>query len=153
LPQLSLHSPVGDLTVSEEDAELVSVDWGWVEVQTETPLLARARDQLQEYFDGERRSFDLPLSPRGSAYQRKVWQALSAIPYGQTRTYAEIANTAGGSPRSIGQANGRNPLPLLIPCHRVVNTGGLGGYSGGDGPETKRWLLAREAKAVLWSAA
>jgi len=144
MPQLSLHTPIGDITVSEEEGALVSVDWGWVQDQTQTPLLLRARAQLHAYFDGNLREFDLPLQPAGTAYQRRVWQALIAIPYGKTKTYAEIARGAGGSPRSVGQANGRNPLPLIIPCHRVVATHGLGGYSGGDGIDTKTWLLSRE---------
>jgi methylated-DNA-[protein]-cysteine S-methyltransferase len=153
MPQLSLHSPIGDMTIAEEDGELVSVDWGWVQNQTETPLLCRARAQIQEYFDGARRGFDLPLTPAGSPYQLRVWQALAAIPYNQTRNYAQIAVAAGGSPRSVGQANGRNPLPLLIPCHRVVGSHGLGGYSGGDGIETKLWLLAHESRVAAGRAA
>ncbi len=148
MPQLSLHSPVGDITLFEEEGNLVSIDWGWVSGQSETPLLLRARTQLHEYFDGGRRIFDLPLAPAGTSYQLGVWRALAEIPYGQTRTYAQIAAQAGGSARSVGQANGRNPLPLVIPCHRVVSLSGPGGYSGADGIETKIWLLAREAKIV-----
>ncbi len=153
MPQLSLHTPLGPLTLSEEDGALVSLDWGWGRDQTETPLLLRARDQVQEYLDGERTSFDLPLSPAGTAYRRRVWAALQAIPYGETRTYQDIAGSAGGAARSVGQANGGNPLPILIPCHRVVATGGLGGYSGGDGIETKRFLLALEARTLAGAPA
>ncbi len=116
-------------------------------IQTETPLLRRARDQLHAYFDGELTSFDLPLAPAGTPYRQRVWQALCAIPYGATRSYLDIAHAAGGSPRSVGQANGNNPIPIVIPCHRVVATTHLGGYSGGDGLATKRWLLALEAHA------
>ena len=148
MPQLSLHTPLGPLTLSEEDGALVSLDWGWGRDQTETPLLLRARDQVQEYLDGERTSFDLPLSPAGTAYRQRVWAALQAIPYGETRTYLDIAGSAGGAARSVGQANENNPLPILIPCHRVVATGGLGGYSGGDGIEAKRFLLALEARTL-----
>jgi methylated-DNA-[protein]-cysteine S-methyltransferase len=144
LPQLSLHSPVGDLTLTEEDGAIVAVDWGWVEEQTASPLLAEARQQLQAYFDGDRLAFDLPLAPAGTAYQRRVWQALCDIPPGVTRTYADIARAVGGSPRAVGGANGRNPIPIVIPCHRVVATTGIGGYSGGDGLPTKRFLLALE---------
>jgi len=153
MPQLSLHSPIGDLTVSEEEATLVSVDWGSVELQSYTQLLLRARAQLQDYFDGKRQHFDLPLAPVGTLYQRRVWNALMRIPYGETRTYAQIAVIAGGSPRSVGGANGRNPLPIIIPCHRVLNSTGLGGYSGAGGVDTKRWLLSREAKSAIWSVA
>ena len=147
VPQLSLHTPIGDISVSEEDGAIVAVDWGWGSEQSETALLRRARDQLHAYFDGELTEFDLPLAPAGTAYQRRVWQALCAIPYGATRSYLDIAHTAGGSPRSVGQANGSNPIPIIIPCHRVVATTHLGGYSGGDGLATKRWLLALEARA------
>lgn len=127
---------------------VVALDWGWGRDQAETPLLLRARDQMQEYFDGERTSFDLPLAPYGTPYRQRVWAALQAIPYGKTRTYLEVAATAGGVARSVGQANGENPLPILIPCHRVVATHGLGGYSGGDGIETKRFLLEHEARIL-----
>jgi len=142
--QLSLHCPVGDLTISEEGGAIVAIDWGWVEEQVETRLLVEARRQLHAYFDGALRSFDLALAPAGTVYQRKVWQALCAIPVGTTRTYADIARTVGGSPRAVGGANGRNPIPIVIPCHRVVATTGLGGYSGGDGLPTKRFLLDLE---------
>ena len=145
VPQLSLHSPVGDITVAEEDGAIVSLDWGWGRDQMITPLLVRARDQLNEYFDGARQDFDLPLVPSGTDYRRKVWQELTRIPYGQTRTYGEIAARAGGSARSVGQANGRNPIPILIPCHRVLAGAGIGGYSGGDGLVTKRYLLELES--------
>jgi methylated-DNA-[protein]-cysteine S-methyltransferase len=144
LPQLSLHTPVGDITVSEEDERIVALDWGWGRDQTETPLLRRARDQLHAYFDGESLAFDLPLAPQGTPYRLRVWSALRTIPPGQTRTYQEIARAAGGSARSVGGANGANPIPILIPCHRVVAAGGIGGYSGGDGTPTKRYLLDLE---------
>ena len=148
MPQLSLHTPVGDLTLSEEHGALVSIDWGWGRDQTETPLLIRARAQLHEYFDGERLVFDLPLAPAGSPYRQLVWAALRQIPPATTRTYADIARLAGGSPRSVGGANGANPIPILIPCHRVVATTGIGGYSGGDGLPTKRFLLTLECRAL-----
>jgi methylated-DNA-[protein]-cysteine S-methyltransferase len=144
VPQLSLHTPTGDVTVFEEDGAIVSLDWGWVPEQTPTPLLERAREQLYAYFDGGLRTFDLPLRPAGTTYRRAVWDTLCTIPYGETRTYLDIARQAGGSARSVGQANGHNPIPLIIPCHRVVAAGHLGGFSGGEGLETKRWLLALE---------
>ncbi len=147
LPQLSLHSPIGDITVSEDAGGIVAVDWGWGRDQGDTPLLRRACDQLHAYFDGELSEFDLPLAPSGTPYQRKVWQALCAISYGETRSYIDIAQVAGGSARSVGQANGCNPIPIIIPCHRVVATTHLGGYSGGKGLATKRYLLALEARA------
>jgi methylated-DNA-[protein]-cysteine S-methyltransferase len=147
LPQLSLHTPIGDVTVSEEDGAIVALDWGWGRDQSETPTLRRARDQLHAYFDGGLTAFDLPLAPTGTAYRRAVWQALCDIPYGQTRSYGDIARAAGGSPRSVGQANGCNPIPIVIPCHRVVASNHIGGYSGGEGLATKRFLLALEGVA------
>jgi methylated-DNA-[protein]-cysteine S-methyltransferase len=144
MPQLSLHTPVGDITVFEEDEAIVSLDWGWVSDQAPSRVLQCAKEQLEAYFDGGLKEFDLPLAPPGTAYRRQVWQALCAIPYGETLSYQDIAVKAGGSARSVGQANGRNPIPLIIPCHRVVATTHIGGYSGGDGLPTKRWLLALE---------
>ena len=144
MPQISLHTPVGDLTVFEEDGAIVSVDWGWVPDQQPSPVLERARAQLDAYFDGNLTDFDLPLAPVGTPYRQAVWRALCEIPYGATCNYLEIARKAGGSPRSVGQANGRNPIPVIIPCHRVVAVSHIGGYSGGDGLPTKRWLLALE---------
>ena len=148
MPQLSLHTPLGALTVSEEDGAIVAVDWGWGRDQEQTALLGEARSQLQAYFDGRLTRFDLALAPTGSAYRRRVWAALCDIPTGQTRTYAEIARVAGGAARSVGQANGANPIPVLIPCHRVVAADGIGGYTGGDGLTTKRFLLQLEARAA-----
>lgn len=147
MPQLSIHTPIGDLSVAEEDGAIVAVDWGWGRDQTQTALLSRAREQLFAYFDGALTRFDLPLNPAGTPYRRRVWAALTQIPYGATRSYADIARQVGGSPRSVGQANGANPIPILIPCHRVLATTGLGGYSGGEGLATKRALLALEARA------
>jgi methylated-DNA-[protein]-cysteine S-methyltransferase len=146
MPQLSLHTPLGDLTLSEEDGAIVSLDWGWGRDQTPTHLLKSAADQMQAYFDGSLTEFDLKLAPDGSDYRRRVWAALRKIPFGQVRTYAEIAAAAGGSARSVGGANAANPIPILIPCHRVVSGAGIGGYSGGEGVQTKRYLLELEQR-------
>lgn len=145
MPQLSLHSPIGDLTLSEEDGRLVALDWGWGCQQEPTPVLEAAKAQLEEYFDSRRRRFDLPLAPHGTVFQQRVWQALHDIPFGETRRYSQLAAALGSAPRAVGTACGRNPLPILIPCHRVVAIGGgLGGYSGMDGIDTKRRLLVLE---------
>ena len=150
MPQLSLLTNLGDLTISEDDGAIVALDWGRGRDQAETPLLRRARDQLQDYFDGKRLTFDLPLAPHGSAFQKRVWAALCAIPPGETRSYADIARAIGSAPRAVGGANGANPIPIVIPCHRVVAAdGSLGGYSGGEGPATKRFLLDLESRALL----
>jgi methylated-DNA-[protein]-cysteine S-methyltransferase len=144
MPSLSLHSPVGDLTIAEDAGEIVALEWGWGRDQEPTVLLKRAKAALEAYFDGKGLADDLPLNPHGTLYRRRVWQALRSIPAGQTRTYIDIARIAGGSPRSVGGANASNPIPIFIPCHRVVATTGIGGYSGGDGLDTKRALLALE---------
>lgn len=144
MPQLSLHAGDFDLSLSEEDGAIVAVDWGWGRDQEPTALLVRAREQMFSYLDGALTEFDLPLAPHGTAYQQRVWAALRDIPYGATRTYTEIARVAGGGARSVGGANARNPIPILIPCHRVLAAGGIGGYSGGEGLATKRRLLDLE---------
>jgi methylated-DNA-[protein]-cysteine S-methyltransferase len=151
MPQLSLHTPLGEVTISEDGGAIVALDWGRGRDQEATPLLCQARDQLQEYFDGKRMSFDLPLAPEGSDFQKRVWAALCAIPSGETRSYADIARAISSAPRAVGGANGANPIPLFIPCHRVIAAdGSLGGYSGGDGPATKRYLLDHESRALLF---
>jgi methylated-DNA-[protein]-cysteine S-methyltransferase len=147
LPQLSLHTAIGDLTISEDDGAIVALDWGWGCTQTISRLLVHARDQLFAYFDGVLTEFDLPLRPAGTPYRRRVWDTLRRIPYGATRSYGDIARRVGGSPRAVGQANASNPIPIIIPCHRVLASNGMGGYSGGDGLATKRALLALESRA------
>jgi len=144
MPSLSLHTPLGALTVHQDADAIVALDWGWGSHQQVTPLLAEARDQLQAYFDGSLTAFTLKLAPHGTPYRQRVWDALRQIPYGETRSYLDIAAVAGGSPRSVGGANGANPIPIIIPCHRVLATTHLGGYSGGEGLVTKRYLLALE---------
>lgn len=144
-PQLSLHTPVGDVTLSEDGGAIVSVDWGWAATQTETPLLKRARKQLQDYFDGRRKDFDLPLNPHGTALQKKIWAGMVAIPYGATLAYGELGRKVGAGARVVGNACGRNPLPILVPCHRVLAAHGkLGFYSGEGGVDTKVALLRLE---------
>lgn len=147
MPQLSCLTPIGEVTVSEEDGAIVALDWGRGRDQVRTPLLARAVTQLQDFFDGTRLAFDLPLAPFGSAFQQRVWAALREIPAGETMSYGELATRLGSSARAIGQANGRNPISILIPCHRVLAAGGaVGGYSGGEGVSTKLWLLDHERR-------
>lgn len=144
MPQISLHSPLGPLTLSEEDGAIIALDWGWGRDQTETVLLKSARDWLHAWFDKPDGVFPLPLAPEGTPYQKKVWAALLKIPVGKVRTYGELAADIGGSARSVGQSVGRNPIPILIPCHRVVAAHSLGGYSGDGGPDDKLWLLEFE---------
>lgn len=131
---------------------MVSLDWGWGSAQSPTPVLERARAWLEAYFDGDAAPFDLPLAPAGTDYQRRVWQALCRVPRGAVWTYGRLAGAAGGSPRSIGGAMGRNPIPIIIPCHRVVAQTGPGGYSGAGGLATKRFLLQLEGAALPLAA-
>jgi methylated-DNA-[protein]-cysteine S-methyltransferase len=108
-------------------------------------LLIEARRQFEDYFDGRRRDFDLPLKAAGSPFQKRVWTAMRDIPYGEVRYYGDLARQLGSGPRAIGGACGRNPLPVIVPCHRIIAAdGSLGGYSGMHGLETKQFLLTLE---------
>jgi len=144
MPQISMHSPVGDITVSEQDGEIVALDWGWGRDQTPTPLLERTRQQLEDYFDGGMTSFDLPLAPAGTSFQRAVWSEMQKIPPGYTKTYGDVATTLTSAARAVGVACGANPIPIIIPCHRILAANSLGGYSGSGGIETKVALLRLE---------
>jgi methylated-DNA-[protein]-cysteine S-methyltransferase len=141
---LSIPSPVGQLTIEEVDERIVAIRWGESPGGNGSPLLAEAARQLAAYFDGKRQEFDLPLAPAGTAFEGRVWTAMQAIPYGETRTYGDLAHTTDSGPRAVGRACGRNPIPIVIPCHRVLSRGGLGGYSGDGGLATKERLLALE---------
>ncbi len=151
MPRLAVDTPLGRLTFFEEDGRLTALDWyGKRSAGEPTLLLLEARRQLAAYFAGRRRAFDLPLAPAGSPFELRVWQLMSDIPYGETRTYGELARDLAAAPRAVGQACGRNPLPILIPCHRVLAADGrLGGYSGGQGAETKRRLLMLEGALLV----
>ena len=145
MPHLTLHSPVGELTVFEEEERIVALEWGrGCGTQDATPLLAAAKRQLEAYFDDPRSGFDLPLAPRGTGFQKRVWQALREIPPGCTERYGALAARLGSGARAVASACGANPIPIIIPCHRIVGALSLGGYSGGQGPDTKRALLAFE---------
>ena len=143
-----ITSPVGTLRLAEENGaitELLFEEWDGKSPKAETELLRRAEQQLREYFAGARREFTLPLSPDGTEFQRRVWAALLTVPYGETRSYGEIAAQIGSpkASRAVGAANHRNPISIFIPCHRVVGAdGSLTGYGGGL--EVKSALLALE---------
>ena len=110
------------------------------------PLMVETARQLREYAAASRFSFDLPLTPAFSDFQSRIRRCMFAIPYGEMRTYGELAKELGSAPQAVGQACGANPIPIIIPCHRVVASGGkLGGFSGGDGAPTKKKLLNHEA--------
>lgn len=144
-------TPIGKIGIAEEDGALTQLTFRTElpagAVLEETPLIAQCRQQLEEYFAGKRQSFDLPLCPKGTEFQKKVWAALCEIPYGETRTYGEIAAAVGNpkAARAVGMANNRNPISVLVPCHRVIGSGGkLVGYGGGL--DKKRFLLDLEQK-------
>lgn len=145
-------SPIGKLTLAETDGKL-----SFVQLSSRfnppdlpealSPVLLETKKQLQEYFDGTRQKFDLPLSPKGTPFQSRVWKALLQIPYGETRSYQQIASMIGNAKgcRAVGNANGKNPMIILIPCHRVIAANGnLGGYTGGIA--IKKALLELESK-------
>ena len=145
-----MNSPTGPLTVIEKNAAIVALDWGPTNNQVGTPLLQAAAQQLDQYFAGERTSFALPLAPICTEFQHRVFAAMRAIPFGETRSYGELAEALDTAPRAIGGACGDNPIPILIPCHRVLAADGkLGGYSGGKGVETKTFLLRLEGALGL----
>lgn len=150
-----MASPVGELTLVASDQGLRAILWAEERAGRVTlperrsdpahAVLAKTRAQLADYFAGERRHFDLPLDPVGTEFQKSVWAALIAIPYGETRSYAALAAAIGrpGASRAVGAANGRNPLSIVAPCHRVIGANGtLTGFAGGLA--VKQWLLAHE---------
>ena len=154
-----MDSPVGTLTLVAGDAGLRAILWenddprrvplGSMTENPDHPVLIEAKRQLAAYFAGERTGFTVPLDFRGSAFQKKVWAALLAIPFGETRSYGEIARQIGhpSASRAVGAANGRNPISIIAPCHRVVGAGGrLTGFAGGLA--AKAWLLALESRAL-----
>jgi methylated-DNA-[protein]-cysteine S-methyltransferase len=149
----SFDTPIGPLTIAADDAGLRHVLFpenkydvpGRDEWQRDAAALHEPRSQLLAYFGGELREFDLQLQPRGTTFQRKVWACLARIPFGQTRSYATVAADidAPRAVRAVGAANGRNPLPIILPCHRVVGSdGSLTGFGGGL--PLKRFLLRHE---------
>ena len=148
MAQRFIDTPVGRLKLITQDGALVRVAWTAEtdrESESPDPLLDRLTAQLAAYFAGEAQEFSVPLRPAGSAFQLAVWQAMCRIPSGQTATYGELAREVDGEPRAVGQACGANPIPIVIPCHRVLAAvGQLGGYSGAGGLETKRRLLELE---------
>ena len=141
--------PQGRMTIVDSGGAVVRIGFGVLDVEgselSPTALTNEAATQLMEYFAGKRRTFSLPLAPKGTPFQKEVWQALSSIPYGQTRSYADIAAQVGRPKafRAVGMANNRNPIPIVIPCHRVVGSSGdMVGYAYGT--KIKRYLLELE---------
>jgi methylated-DNA-[protein]-cysteine S-methyltransferase len=163
-----MPSPVGKLTLVTNQSALVAVLWekerpgrvrlGTMQEHNDDPTLLEVERQLEQYFDGERNRFDLPLSFQGTDFQKKVWNALLDIPYGETRTYGEIAEAIGNpaAVRAVGAANGRNPISIIAPCHRVIGSSGeLTGFAGGLAAketllviEDARWGIATRKKTA-----
>lgn len=147
---LTIDSPLGLIALGAIDGVLTSLEIGVSEPQDTPdlqPVLTRAASQLREYFQGVRTTFDLPLSAGGTDFQDEIWQTLLEIPYGVTMSYEQLGEAAGhpGKARAVGGAVGKNPIPIIIPCHRVVGaSGALTGYSGGSGVPTKVALLQLE---------
>ena len=154
--QTTMQTPIGELVLVASDRGLREIhlplgprsahrrDGG-----ADHPILTETRRQLEEYFRGERRGFDVPLDVDGSPFQREVWNALGLIPYGATESYGRLAERVGrpGAARAVGGANGRNPVPIVVPCHRVIgSSGALTGYGGPSeaGIAMKRWLIDHE---------
>ena len=142
-----MDSPLGTLRITSDGAAITRLDWVKAAkiTQTKDILLQLAAQQLTQYFAGTRTQFTLPLHAEGTKFSRRVWSALSHIPYGETRSYAQLAQALSTAPRAIGGGCGRNPIPIIIPCHRVIAASGkLGGYSGAGGIKTKQKLLDLE---------
>jgi len=146
--RLSIETPVGPLTLTEDEGTLTRVTWGNGHTD-DTPLLRDAAAQIAAYFAGDLRKFDLPLTVHGPDLQRRVCAAMLKIPFGQTMTYGDLARDLDVPAQAIGQACGGNPIPVIIPCHRVLGATSLGGFSGGAGIETKVALLKHEGAAGL----
>ena len=156
----TVSTPLGDITAVADEVGLTQVilagDDGSVlaEATEGGPIVDTATQQLAEYFAGDRMAFDVPLAPQGTEFQMTVWKALGDVPFGTTATYGEIARAIGQltATRAVGAANGRNPIPIIIPCHRVIGASGeLTGYSGGGGIETKRRLLDHESGTLSFA--
>ncbi|MEL6120967.1 MAG: methylated-DNA--[protein]-cysteine S-methyltransferase [Pseudomonadota bacterium] len=149
MAELSFPTPVGDLTVISEEGAITGVAWRRARDPQETPELLEARAQLEAYFDGRLTEFDLPFEVKGSKAQKEVCAQMAAIPFGETLTYGDIAARVGLPAQAVGAACGGNPIPVIIPCHRVLGATSLGGFSGGVGIDTKVWLLRHEGAAGL----
>lgn len=142
---LNIDTPLGEMYFCAEDSKITALRFGRTEKDTPCEIIYEAKRQLAEYFNGKRQEFDLPLAPKGTPFQQAVWQALREIPYGETASYGEIAAKVGNpkASRAVGMANNRNPIAIIVPCHRVVGANGsLTGYAGGLGK--KDFLLSLE---------
>ncbi|MCA0919181.1 methylated-DNA--[protein]-cysteine S-methyltransferase [Pseudooceanicola nanhaiensis] len=149
----AIDTPVGRLVLEAREGAITRLGWDSLPESegdaADAALLEEAAGQLSAYFEGSRQVFDLPLRVAGSALQQAVCAEMAAIPFGETRTYGDLAKRLGRPAQAIGQACGGNPIPVIIPCHRVLGATGLGGFSGAGGVETKVALLRHEGAAGL----
>ena len=144
---LNLDTPVGRMYLSSDGENITELKFGSCGEELPDAVIMKAKIELEEYFAGRRKSFSVPIKPRGTDFQQKVWAALRDIPYGETASYGEIAGQIGNPKacRAVGMANNRNPIAIIIPCHRVIGAGGaLTGYAGGL--DKKEFLLNFEAQ-------
>lgn len=145
--RMMVQSPLGPLTLTAVENALTGIAFGDLRdgADVPSPVLEQAAQELAEYFEGERKEFTVPLAPEGTAFQKRVWEELRKIPYGETASYGEVAARLGksGAAVAVGQANSKNPIPIIIPCHRVIGSNGkMVGYTGGM--HIKKALLAIE---------
>ncbi|MFV0475927.1 MAG: methylated-DNA--[protein]-cysteine S-methyltransferase [Pikeienuella sp.] len=148
MKHLSVDTALGRFTISATDKAITALRWGGSGAD-ETPLLAEAAAQLIAYADGALQEFNLPLAPEGGPLQQAVMMAMRAIPYGLTRTYGDLARALDAPAQAVGRACGANPIPIIIPCHRITGTGKLGGFSAPGGVESKIMLLRHEGAYSL----
>ena len=141
MKQICISSPIGPLTLVSNGSAITGVTWGECESDDSTPELDEAAQQITEYFEGKRTTFDLPLSVEATDFQQAACDAMLAIPFGETRTYGEIAEQLNAPAQAVGAACGGNPIPVIIPCHRVLGASSLGGYSG-QGRDRDQGLVA-----------
>lgn len=141
-----IKTPLGILAIEASDEGVTSLNWAKAEGKTEKhPIIGQAVKELEGYFTGKVKNFDVPLDVDGTAFQCKVWAAMGDIPFGKTVTYGDLAKKLKTSPRAVGGACGANPVPVIVPCHRIVGANKeLTGYSGGSGVKTKQALLKLE---------
>ncbi|NKB20345.1 MAG: methylated-DNA--[protein]-cysteine S-methyltransferase [Alphaproteobacteria bacterium] len=144
--ELSVNSPLGPLTVIEADGAIIELDWRRTKNEESSLLLETAADEISHYFNGSLKTFSVPLNPVGTEFQKSVWQQMCEIPYGEALSYGDVAKRLSSSPRAVGTACGRNPIPIIIPCHRIVGANGsMTGYTGAGGTKTKSFLLDLES--------
>ena len=147
MASLTVDSPIGQLTLSSRNGVLTGLSWGKQAADEPDAIVECAAEQLAEYFAGRRAAFDLPLETGGSGFQRRVWAAMCAIPPGRTLSYGEVARSLDSAPRAVGGACGKNPIVIVVPCHRIVGSAGLGGFGGRERRlDIKSWLLDHERR-------